>query len=311
MEIRFMKWADVCLLWGLLLFGSSLQAQFTNRGGDNGGNGDANDAIVMDFEEGGGGDEGACAGDFKIKVKVANLASLPIVGASYSLPRSLPELYVSIDIDGVPLSIKPVYTFKFEGEYRSGIPIFEGIVTRPVWYKNLCARKEGEPSALAYTVRLQTADGSDYPVDDNTDSREIFSCDAFNFPTCSAKRSATNSDNVEYSGSFYINCEKCLLDTGEVVNRNSSSLQEAQETQLQFAPNPFQTQLSVQLASQRVHTLSLRVMDVSGKQVHFAQIAPDAADNHTIDASQWAEGLYFFQVYTGNAMETHKLIKSQ
>ncbi|MEO1629077.1 MAG: hypothetical protein AAFV25_28285, partial [Bacteroidota bacterium] len=87
MEIRFMKWADVCLLWGLLLFGSSLQAQFTNRGGDNGGNGDANDAIVMDFEEGGGGDEGACAGDFKIKVKVANLASLPIVGALYSLPR--------------------------------------------------------------------------------------------------------------------------------------------------------------------------------------------------------------------------------
>ncbi|MEO1627397.1 MAG: T9SS type A sorting domain-containing protein, partial [Bacteroidota bacterium] len=229
----------------------------------------------------------------------------------YSLPRSLPEIYVSIDIDGLPLSIKPVYTFKFQGEYRSGIPIFEGIVTRPVWYKNLCARKEGEPSALAYTVRLQRADGSDYPVADNTDSREIFSCDAFNFPTCSASRGTDNSDNVEFNGSFYIDCEKCLLEPGVVVDRNSSSLQEAQETQLQLSPNPFQAQLSVQLASQRVHMLSLRVMDVSGKQVHFAQIAPDAADNYTIDASQWAEGLYFFQIYSENTTETHKLIKSQ
>ncbi|MEO1516794.1 MAG: T9SS type A sorting domain-containing protein [Bacteroidota bacterium] len=309
MEIRSIKWADLCLLWGLLLFGSSLQAQFFGRDGDDGSNGDANDAIVMDFEEGGGGDEGACAGALKFKVMVANLTSSPVLDRSYSLPRSLPRLYLSIDVPGLPLVVAPIDLFKFKGEYRRGAPIFEGYASRSISYEDFCENSADAPN-MRYRLRLQTDNGFDYPIQENTDRGDVFSCVAFTFPTCSGDEGNDNSDNVAFKGTFAVNCTKCLDRIGISDVRSSSSSLEAQETNIHFSPNPFEAQLSVQLASQRVHMLTLRVLDVSGKQLYSTQIAPDAKDNYTIDASQWASGLYFFQVDSGDAIKTHKLIKS-
>ncbi|MEO1516792.1 MAG: T9SS type A sorting domain-containing protein [Bacteroidota bacterium] len=307
MRIRSIRWASVCLLWGLLLFGSSLQAQLIHRDGDDGAIGDANDAIVMDFEKGGRFDP-YCLTDLVLSVKVANLASSPVIGQSYSLPSSVPSLYFAVDVQGLLLSTSQVHSFIFKGEYRRGIPIFEAQMRQTIDYGGLCA---GAISRMNCTIRLQTSDGSPYPVDDNTGLRDIFSCDAFNFPTCSRQRDRTNSDNIVFNRRFGVDCGLCIDHPGIIDHRSSSNVQEAQEIQLQFSPNPFQTQLSVQLTSQRVHTLSLRVLDVSGKQVHAAQVAPDAADNYTINASQWGKGLYFFQVDSGDAVKTHKLIKSQ
>ncbi|MEO1629078.1 MAG: T9SS type A sorting domain-containing protein [Bacteroidota bacterium] len=263
----------------------------------------------MDFEEGGGGDEGACSGALRLKVKVANLTSSPILDRSYSLPRSLPRLYLAIDVQGLPLVVVPIDLFEFKGEYRRGAPIFEGYAVRSVSYKDFCENSVNAPN-MRYRLRLQTDDGSNYPIEPNTDRGDVFSCVAFSFPTCSGDGGNDNSDNVAFKGIFAVNCTKCLDRIGISDVRSSSSSLETQETNVHFSPNPFEAQLSVQLASQRVHMLTLRVLDVSGKQLYSTQIAPDAADNYTIDASQWASGLYFFQVDTGDVSKTHKLIKS-
>ncbi|MEO1627394.1 MAG: hypothetical protein AAFV25_19740, partial [Bacteroidota bacterium] len=242
MEIRTNQFQNF-FLFLLLLMGFSLQAQpgrFDSTVG--GGAGDANDAIVMDFEEGGSGDN-PCQLTFTVTLRVANLSSYPQHEVIYNLPTGVPPIHVAYNLGGHTGTF--VFSqFKFEKFSKSGVPLFKS--SRPIVIDAMpfCIAIDEEEGSMPYTLNLQTASGNPYPVGSYLGITGIFTCQAFTFPGCFMFMN-NNVANSSFSGMQDITCKACLTVDEFPKDRASRTDQQDQLAKLLITPNPFDSELTL------------------------------------------------------------------
>ncbi|MEO1516790.1 MAG: T9SS type A sorting domain-containing protein [Bacteroidota bacterium] len=307
MEIRVLE-RKILFFLCCLLMGFSLEAQQRDGDDPQSNGGDANDAIVMDFEEGGpGGDP--CKRRIRVTLDVANLDSNPEEGTIYNLPTGVFDLYLSYDLDGVTGRQK-FEDFTYLGMTRNGVYIFRSIVTIDFDVLSYCQSSASNDSRINYTYDLETAAGNPYPVDSHTDVGDIFTCEAFTFPTCTTRK-GSNDDNTHYTGSLIQGCSTCLnshqTPTGKGDERASD--QEQKNLRILASPNPFTSELTLLLPENRDSELELRIFDASGKQLHAAQLGTDANSTYYLQTEHWSEGIYFCQLQMGHTAKIFKLVK--
>ncbi|MEO1627396.1 MAG: T9SS type A sorting domain-containing protein [Bacteroidota bacterium] len=288
-----------------LLLGSSLCAQSNGATtGHEGNGGDANDAIVMDFEKGGPTTTRFDV-PFRITVYAANL---DYNGSQYILPSGAEAIYIAYDYGGVTTGRVEFSSFRFS-HYGSGTPIYKSSRTVLVDWAEFCRQNEGA-TGLPYSLQMQTVSRDEYPVNQYFGPNEIFPCRNFSFPGCEGSH-VSNSENVNVDGVINESCGTTPFGSdpeGEGRER-SSELSSQQSLETLISPNPFDAHLQIQLSSQRSSELDIRMIDASGQQVYANKIGVDASSSHYIDASQWADGLYFCQIHSGSETKTFKVIK--
>lgn len=102
----------------------------------------------------------------------------------------------------------------------------------------------------------------------------------------------------------------CAVVTVSVVGINDPS---ASSLSVQTVPNPFNTQLTINLTMSKTEMVEVAMYDITGKQVAILKNGMMAAGANVID---WkpvglTAGVYFLQVKTNNALLTKKIVYTQ
>jgi hypothetical protein len=92
--------------------------------------------------------------------------------------------------------------------------------------------------------------------------------------------------------------------TGIEVLENSTA-------DLMLFPNPSNNEFSVNLQSFSNQPLLLKATNLMGEVVHQEQIAPSTSNHKTINASNWAEGVYIIEIEGDSGVARAKFIKSK
>lgn len=106
------------------------------------------------------------------------------------------------------------------------------------------------------------------------------------------------------------NCIDTSCTVISVVGMNDLS---ATLLNVQTAPNPFSTQLTINLSMNTADMVEVAMYDITGKQVAILKNGMMAAGNNVIDwkPAGLTAGVYFLQVKTSNALLTKKVVYTQ
>ncbi|MEO5645327.1 MAG: T9SS type A sorting domain-containing protein [Bacteroidia bacterium] len=106
------------------------------------------------------------------------------------------------------------------------------------------------------------------------------------------------------------NCIDSSCTTISVVGINDLS---ASLLNVQTAPNPFTSQLTINLTMNTADMVEVAVYDITGKQVVILKNGMMATGNNVIDwkPAGLTAGVYFLQVKTGDALITKKIVFTQ
>jgi len=274
---------------------------------------------------------GGCQGVVKAFVRVANLATNPIFGNTYSLPSNVPDMYYEYTVDGVVNTIGPinqfVYNFNHKDQNGNNQPIYE-------FESDMIFDLTGECKApmatnIFFDVRIVDDAGILYNLDNHGSTSGIFTCLVFE-ETCNFCHPTCQGSELQYPGLLACGepCQGCAP-PNKLVRQPDNSLtgsasqealtivneiieKEIIENQLQevtISPNPFSDRLEISLPSNLEAESVIEIIDSKGSVVLKKNVEAKSENSINLDMNDLSNGLYYCRILAGKEVITKKIVK--
>lgn len=270
-------------------------------------------------------DNNDCTGTVKAYLRVANLATNPVLGQTYSLPAGTPPMYYEYTVDGVTNVIGPITTFTYNYDYKDAQknlhPIYE--YTHDMIFSLDGHCKAPQATNIFFDVRIIDDNGNLWDLYGYGDIGEIFTCAIFE-ETCNYCDPLCAGSTLDYPGLLACGepCHGCQSTTRTQTEKvklhqvsdgdkyaEINEMIESSIKEMQIAPNPFNNEITLSFPSYADSEVVIQIINAEGKMERSIQAVLNTEKTIRLDLTDLTNGIYYCKVQTGKNVETRKIIK--
>ncbi len=230
-----------------------------------------------------------------------------------------PLFYVRVtitDLDGNESSdIFPVLDWTFDDYY--GIynePVYEGFYDVILPVKTLCYSESTESLWDMHHELLMYLEDTGiyvpYPVCDQNDPGQYFSCEVFESVPCDDEidGECNSLDYNSFDGSIYVNCGNCGGSGFAGGNNSNEKIENSASFQITASTNPFSEQLKINWTGSQAYNSKIVIYNSVGQAVIQRSLKSEEGST-TLNTSTLSKGVYILVANNGESKETIKLVK--
>lgn len=270
-----------------------------------------------------------CDNQVLMSVYFANLAGfdvLPMPGVNYSLPTTMPDLYVQFDIDFdaiYEVTIPLPDSFYYHGvnlertEYPAGTHyVYEYEMDITQYFNDFDPCPDDDAKTVSMRLVQQGSNGNYFLFDPLPygDFDNIASCDVFH-ETCSLCANVPNCNSSSSFPQYDINvCVDCTTDCDD-QRKDLAIMIDNQIARIDFAhvvsPNPFSDEVTIEFQTLKENTpTEIKIYDWTGTLVLTKSLSSDIGKRKiTLDMRELPQGVYYLNLTTDEIRTTSKIIK--
>ncbi|MFK8009415.1 MAG: T9SS type A sorting domain-containing protein [Saprospiraceae bacterium] len=270
-----------------------------------------------------------CSNQIVMSIYFANLIGFdvePMLGESYDLPTTMPDLYVQLDVDfdgNYEVTIPIINGFIYNGDFLES-PSLQGFhyiyqheidITQYFSNFNPCPDSD-EKTISARVIESKTGPVIFDPIPYG-DVYGVASCEVFH-ETCSlcldgqGNPIASNCDGdssvPQYDFDICVDCTSSCKTNRVILSNNQ--FEEIKLTP-SIAPNPFTDEVAITFETQKGDTpTEIEIYDWTGALVMKKSVAPEIGMRKvTLDMGSLPQGIYYLNLLVDESRTTSKIIK--